>query len=293
MAQADNVTFKEFRNRYGTEHACREALFRIRLPDGFVCQRCGCREFYPIHSRNTYQCRCCRHQASVTAETVMHRTHLPLTVWFCAIYLCAADKRGISAVQLSRMLEISYDSAWHLLDCIRSAMGQRDTNYMLSDIVELDDGYVGGPSHNGKRGCGTDKPCIVVAVSKTEHAPLLAQMKLVDNICGTTIQETVSRYVVSDTVVECDAHKSYLGLGGVQVRSKKYEINDLKWVHKAISNLKTLLLGAYHGRCTKLQAYLDEFCFRFNRRLTGNQLFLRLTRAVAISVPCCLKSIST
>ena len=286
MARADEVTFKEFRNHYGTEEACREVLFRLRFPEGFLCPRCGCREFYPIRSRNTCQCRSCRHQTSVTAGTVMHRTHLPMTVWFWAIYLCVADKRGISAVQLSRMLEISYDSAWHLLDRIRSAMGQRDANYLLSGIVELDDGYVGGPSHNAKRGRGTDKPCIVIAVSKTERRiPLFARMKLVDNIRTTTIQETVSRYVVSDTVVECDGHKSYLGLDGVQVHSKKYEIGDLKWVHKAISNLKALLLGTYHGRCTKLQAYLDEFCFRFNRRMTGDQLFLRLTRAVATSGP--------
>ena len=72
----------------------------------------------------------------------MHRTHLPLTLWFWAIYLCATDKRGISAVQLSRTLGICYDSAWHLLDRIRTAMGQRDEKYLLSGIVELDDGYV-------------------------------------------------------------------------------------------------------------------------------------------------------
>lgn len=98
----------------------------------------------------------------MTAGTVMHRTHLPLAVWFWAIYLCVSNKRGISAVQLGRMLEISYDSAWHLLDRTRGAMGQRDANYMFSVIAELDDSYVGGPSHNGKRGYGTDKPCIVV-----------------------------------------------------------------------------------------------------------------------------------
>ena len=73
----------------------------------------------------------------------MHRTHLPLTVWFWAIYLCATDKCGISAVQLSRTLGICYASAWYLLHRIRRAMAQRDENYALSGIVEMDDGYVG------------------------------------------------------------------------------------------------------------------------------------------------------
>ena len=85
----------------------------------------------------------------------MHRTHLPLTVWFWAIYLCATDKRGISAVQLSRTLNICYESAWYLLHRIRSAMHQRDEKHELSGIVEMDDGYVGGSTHNGKRGRGT------------------------------------------------------------------------------------------------------------------------------------------
>ena len=72
-------------------------------------------------------------------------------------------------------------------------------------------------------------------------------------------------------------------LSGVALDAKKYEPGDLHWLHKAISNLKAFLLGTYHGRCTQLQAYLDEFCFRFNRRKTGDQIFMRLARAVATS----------
>ena len=106
MAHAAAITFKEFRHRYNSEDACRAELFRLRFPNGFVCPKCGCVEYYPIQGRNTCQCRSCRHQTSVTAGTVMHRTHLPLTIWFWAMYLCATDKRGISAVQLSRTLGI-------------------------------------------------------------------------------------------------------------------------------------------------------------------------------------------
>ena len=108
MARTAEITFKEFRRRYNTEDACRAELFRLRFPNGFVCSKCGCVEYCPVHGRNIYQCRSCRHQTSVTAGTVMHRTHLPLTLWFWAIYLCATDKRGISAVQLSLILLLCY-----------------------------------------------------------------------------------------------------------------------------------------------------------------------------------------
>lgn len=191
MARTAEVSFKEFRRRYNSEDACRAELFRLRFPNGFVCPKCGCVKYYPIRGRNTYQCRSCRHQTSVTAGTVMHRTRLPLTLWFWAIYLCATDKRGISAVQISWMLGVCYDTAWHLLDRIRTAMGQRDEKYLLSGIVEMDDGYVGGPSHNGKRSRGRGKAKIVVAISKAENgAPRFTKMKVVENMQTKTLLPT-------------------------------------------------------------------------------------------------------
>ncbi len=214
----------------------------------------------------------------------MHRTHLPLTAWFWAIYLCATDKRGISAVQLSRTLGICYESAWYLLRRIRSAMRQRDEKYELSGIVEMDDGYVGGATRNCKRGRGTDKARIVVALSKTENgAALFARMHVVEDVTGGTLQQVVDETVAPGSKIECDGYKSYRNLSGVALDAKKYETGDLHWLHKTISNLKAFLLGTYHGCCQQLQAYLDEFCFRFNRRKNGDQIFIRLTRAVATS----------
>lgn len=284
MARAESITFQEFRTRYNTEYTCRAELFRLRYPNGFVCPKCGCTEYYPVRGRNTFQCRACRHQTSITAGTVMHRTHLPLTVWFWAIYLCATDKRGISAVQLSRTLGICYESAWYLLLRIRAAMGQRDEKYVLSGIVEMDDGYVGGASHSGKRGRGTDKAKIVVALSKTENgAALFTRMQVVEDVTGGTLQQVIDKTIAPGAKIECDGYRSYRNLSGVTLDAKKYETGYLHWLHKAISNLKAFLLGTYHGRCTQLQAYLDEFCFRFNRRKTEDQIFIRLTRAVATS----------
>ena len=208
MAHAESITFEEFRTRFSTEDACRAELFRLRFPNGFVCPKCGCTEYYPVRGRNTFQCRACRHQTSVTAGTVMHRTHLPLTVWFWAIYLCATDKRGISAVQLSCTLNICYEPAWYLLHRIRVAMGKRDGNYELSGIVEMDDGYVGGASHSGKRGRGTDKAKIVVALSKTENgAALFTRMQVVEDVTGGTLQQVVDETVAPGPKIECDGYR--------------------------------------------------------------------------------------
>ena len=210
MAHAESITFEEFRTRFSSEDSCRAELFRLRFPNGFICPKCGCTEYYSVRGRNAFQCRACRHQTSVTAGTVMHRTHLPLTVWFWAIYLCATDKRGISAVQLSRTLCICYESGWYLLHRIRRAMAQRDENYALSGIVEVDDGYVGGATRNSKRGRGAAKTKIVVALSKTENgAALFTRMQVVEDVTGGTLQQVVDETVVPGSKIECDGYRSY------------------------------------------------------------------------------------
>lgn len=163
-------------------------------------------------------------------------------------------------------------------------MGQRDKYYQFCGIIEMDDGYVGGCCHDGKRGRGTTKPKIVVALSKTENGvALFVRMKLIENDKEQTLQQIVNQYFAEGARVECNGYRSYLNLRSVQMEPKKYQADDPHWLHKAINNPKAFLLGTYHGRCTKLQSYLDEFCLRFNRRMTGNQVFLRLPRAVATS----------
>jgi len=286
MAAAERITFADFQKRFKTEEVCREYLYRQRFPKGFVCPRCGGTEYYPIYRRNLCQCKQCRKQTSVTAGTVMHRTHLSLVIWFWAIYLCANDKRGISASQLSKMLRIGYESAWYMLKRIRTAMGQRDANYLLSGLLEMDEGYWGGRK-SGKRGRGTSQKKIVVALSKTgeNKVPVFLRMQEVPNVQRKTLQEFVNAHIQNGATVECDGFKPYMGLNNVAVDAKVYDCaaGDLKWLHKALSNLKAFLTGTYHGRCVNLQSYLDEYCFRFNRRHSTDQLFARLARAVAVS----------
>ena len=219
----------------------------------------------------------------------MHRTHLPLTKWFWAIYLMANDKRGISAVQLSAILEICYESAWTLLTKLRSAMGQRDAHYVLTGLVEMDDGFLGGPKRGEKRGRGSKRTKMIVALAKNkDDHPLFMRMQIAENMKAATLQKFTGSFLAEGTDVECDNYISYRNLQGVKCMPKNYSAvdGDLKWLHRAISNLKTFLKGTYHGRCTNQQAYLDEFCFRFNRRMRKNELFIRLVRAVATSIVC-------
>lgn len=111
------------------------------------------------------------------------------------------------------------------------------------------------------------------------------RMQEVPDLKRKTLQEFVDAHVEQGATVECDGFQAYPGLKNVAVDAKVYDCasGGLKWLHKALSNLKVFLTGTYHGRCALLQSYLDEYCFRFNRRRTPDQLFARLARAVAVS----------
>lgn len=289
MATQEIMSFDDFRKRFKTEDDCREYLFNLRWPNGFVCPKCGSAGCYHIAARNKYQCTQCRHQSSVTSGTVMHRSKLSLLTWFWAIYFASKDKRGYSATQLSAELSIAYSSAWYLLHRIRNAMAQRDSDYMLSGIVEMDDTYFGSPEEGGKRGRGTEKAKVLVAVSKTvDGKPCFAKMKVVDDLKGKTIGEFAQESILTGSTVQSDAYRSYREPLAKNY-DHQYEVYDsnsemLKWLHVIIGNAKALVIGTFHGLDKKhLQRYLDEFCYRFNRRNLHGQLFPRLLLAVANS----------
>ena len=168
-------------------------------------------------------------------------------------------------------------------------MAERDSEYMLSGIVELDDTYFGAPTEGGKRGRGTEKAKVMVAVSKAEHGkPGYLKMKVVDNLKGKTIGDFANAYIVKGSIIQSDAYRSYRK-PLADVFDHQHEVfdsnsNTLKWLHTLVGNAKAFVNGTFPGLGDKhLQSYLDEFCYRFNRRGFRNQIFSRLLCAVAYS----------
>jgi transposase-like protein len=285
--QQESINFIDFMKRFQTEAQCREFLFKLRWPTGFACPKCRCERFCEVKNRHVYHCLHCGHQASVTANTIFHRSHTPLTKWFIAIFLMAGDKRGISAAKLARDIEVSPPTAWLMLHKIRKAMADRDAEYMLSKIVEIDDAYFGAPEEGGKRGRGTDKTPGVIAVQvDAQGRPEYVKISVVENLQGETLLEVARDSIKPETEVRTDGYKSYNKLSdhGYEVCSKNFDPEQdpdhLLWLHKIVSNLKSFIAGTFHGLDKKyLQRYFDEFAYRFNRRKFQNELFPRLLKA--------------
>jgi transposase-like protein len=284
MAQQNSLTIIEFYEMFNTEEKCRQHLFKHKWPNGFKCDKCGHDVCYHTVSRDLYQCKACRYQSTITTNTVMHGAKVPLQKWFWAIYLISKDKRGISALHIQKEIEVSYPTAWGMLHKIREAMEDRDAVYQLADTVEVDESYFGGPDIGGKRGRGTSKSKVVVSVSSTDKGvPLYAKMNVVDNIDKNTISALISENIVEGSTINSDGLNVYNHLK--DSKTYKYvqliaDFGSLSWVHKVISNAKAYIMGTYHGLGKKhLQSYLNEFCYRFNRRFWQNQLFDRLLEA--------------
>lgn len=291
MAKQERINLIEFQQRYTTNEACQNHLFLMKWPSGYKCEKCGHDQYYETSTRKLklYECKQCRYQSTVTVRTVMEKSRTDLPKWFLAVYLVAHDKRGISATMLSQEISVTYKTAWLMLHKIRKAMGDRDSGYKLAGIVELDDAFFGAPTEGGKRGRGTDKSKVLVGLSLNKQGhPLFVKMKVIPDVKGVTLVEFANDHIDAQSMICSDAYHSYNALvkKGFKLEAKKYNHAEnpdhLKWLHKVISNAKALIDGTFHGLDQKhLQSYLNEFCYRFNRRKFKGELFNRLLSCCA------------
>ena len=286
------ISLLQWQQRFGTEEACAATLYKYRWPKGFVCPRCGHDAAWFITTRKLYQCSQCRHQASITAGTLLHGTNLPLVKWFWAIYLVAADKGGISALRLSKHIGVTWLTARNMLKKIRTAMAHRDSLYrLLEQMIELDDTFVGG-RRPGKRGRGAEgKKPVLVAVEHRDKAAGFVAMKAVESVSGEEIDSFLKQHLISGRQVRTDAFPAMNIIEQSHQHEKRVTPPQqastwLPLVHIVIGNMKTFLNGTFHGVSHKyLQEYLDEFCYRFNRRFWEPELPLRLLNACLAHAP--------
>jgi transposase-like protein len=291
--KAKAISFYEWQKQFSTHEKCLKHIAELRWPNGFQCPHCGHDHGYYINTRAHFECAQCHKNTSVTSGTLFHATKLPLTKWFWAIYWVASDKGGISALRLSKLIGVNWRSAYLLLKKLRNSMGHRDSIYRLSDIIELDDAFVGGKKP-GKRGRGAEgKASVLIACENREDKAGFIAMEVIDSVSKKNIEDFAKRRIKAQQTVRTDAYPSNNGLEACVTHIAKITPPEeatewLPWVHIAIANLKRFLLGTFHGTSkTYLQEYLNEFCYRFNRRFWENEIPNRLLRLCIDHRPLC------
>src|SRR5215471_10315375 len=246
-------TLAEVEARFSSEQACRDYLFRLRWPDGFRCPRCSGTKAWPLGSV-WWRCGRCRRQVSVTAGTIFQDTHTPLTVWFRAMWWVTAQKNGVSALGLQRVLGLgSYQAAWAWLHKPRRAM-VRPGRDRLAGAVEVDETYLGG-LEEGKRGRQTGTKALIVVASQEEYRarPDAVHPRRVGKELDARLCATPSNRAASST-------HGWLGYEPFERNGYCHRITFLRGqakspsdllprVHRVISLLKPWLLGYPSGIC--------------------------------------------
>jgi hypothetical protein len=291
-----------FIEQFPDEESCKLKYKEVRDTVGVHCSVCESMDHYWKKDKWQYECKLCGNRTTLRSGTSMHGSRLPFRYWFIAMHLLTSTKKSFSALELQRQLGHNrYEPVWTMLHKLREVMGRRDGEYELSGVIELDDGFFstvrpeGGKDKPLKRGRGSQKKSKVLVM--IESMPVegkttkkgkqrkvgYIKMVVIDDLKANTITSLVEANIVKNTVIDSDNSTSYVKLKDVGMEHvpeiiPKDKVNEmLPWVHIAISNAKRLLLDIHHVvEPQYLQSYLNEFCYKYNRRYFGDKLFDRL-----------------
>jgi transposase-like protein len=275
----------EFQRRFSTERACFDYLIQSRWPDEFSCPKCGHGKWYGREKRLAVECASCRKVLSATAGTVMHGSRQPLSSWLLAAFLMVVDKRGVSAQQLQRALGIKrHEVAYLMLHKLRAAMVDPD-RAPLRDLVEVDEAFLGRV--RGKPGTSIGGHAVIVGAVEVHgvKTPGRVRLKHIPADLQTHLFTFIRDHVEAGSILRTDGARSF---DRIKRQGYRHEVEStakgmaqadvLQTIHLVFSNLKTWLQGTFHGAVRKehLQAYLNEFVFRFNRRGNLHAAFQRI-----------------
>lgn len=288
-----------FINRFPDEASCVEYIKQQRIQQGISCKRCGCTKHYWLENKKSFQCSSCGFRTSIKSGTVIENSNLPIRMWLMAINFITETKKGFSAIELQRQLGLKrYEPVFRMYHKIRVVMGKRDDRYVLEDMVEYDEAFVEKATKAKvkdklKRGRGSQRQATVAVMAESTILENLKtgklskscryfKMKKIKNLEARSAEALIKQYIDQDSVLQTDKSTTFSDLGDyidVHVReisgTEEGKFN-LKWVHIAISNLKKHL-KTYHMISERMmQNYLDEFCYKLNRRYFGQKLFDRL-----------------
>jgi transposase-like protein len=284
----------EFNARFASDEACREYLRHLRWPKGFVCPRCGSNRSSPVRSA-LMRCHDCRHQVSVTAGTIFQDTHIPLRLWFQAMWWVSRQKNGASALGLQHILGLSrYETAWTMLHRLRRAMARPGSD-LLTGRVEVDECYLGGSEEDLPGSLNLDKTLVVVAAQVDLQGIGKVRMRRIPDASAASLMPFIQESVAPECVVHTDG---WLGYSPLKSKGFAHRITLFKGredadsemlprVHLVIAQLKRWLMGTHQGAVGNkhLDYYLDEFTFGFNRRKSrsrGKLFFGLAQQAVAV-----------
>ncbi|WP_213583268.1 transposase [Paenibacillus sp. J2TS4] len=271
----NHLDIKAFQNRFKTEEDCLQFIYQSKWPGGFTCPRCANKQAYVIRSRRIplYECRNCRHQASLITDTVMEGSRTSLRKWFLAFYLVSRINQGTNAVKLSSFLQITYKTAWSMLRKIRHAISHIDNNQPLTGIVKGGTTFY-SPFSNSSSTLDLyleQKPVFAAVSLNRNDVPLQVKIKTITPayISNNSFLPSVRLHFIEEHVSSDNED--------INIETKRFRFPRIASLRKYIRDARTWINQTFNGIGSKyLQLYLDEFCFRLNLQLRNVPIFQHL-----------------
>jgi transposase-like protein len=281
-------TYREFITLFPDEQSCREFLYRLKWKNGFICPKCNEKSIPWKQTHDRLVCPHCRYQTSITAGTIFERTRTPLLVWLEVAWHITTAKNGISAKTIETTLGIGYRVAWIMLQKFRVAM-VRSEREKLSGVVEVDETLLGGIDKGGKRGRGSKKSIVVIAVELLNPKGYgRIRMRFIPDASTKSLTSFIQDTIEVGSTIVTDGWRGYANLNSLGYKHEVTVISSsedqahvsMPGVHQIASLLKRWILGTHQGSFSEehLQSYLEEYTFRFNRRTSKHRglIFERL-----------------
>lgn len=300
------MTILSFMEVFPDEISCRIHFKNQREKIGVSCKKCNEKKQYWLQAKWQWQCSSCGFRTTLRSGTVMKFSNLSFHKWYLCMAMMSFSKKGVSALEMQRQMgHKRYATIWNLMHKLRRGMGLREDIYKLEGTLEFDEGYFSHAQTTNepiKRGRGSQKKQNVAVMAestpledletgkKSNHCRYFKMKVLMDHT-KEKAEELLEKFVRDEAFIISDDSTSYVGFSSVveghttYKSTKEVTKSNLKWVHIAISNAKRNLLGTYHMVKLKyLQNYLDEFCYKLNRRFFGEKLFDRMVIATVSGI---------
>ncbi len=294
--------FEQFITRFATEQDCYNYILNLRWPQGFVCPRCHTDRSWKT-KRSLLVCSECGHQSSITAGTIFQGTRKPLRLWFHVMWWMMSQKTGASAKNLQHTMGFRrYETAWTWLHKLRRAM-IRPGRDRLKGTVEVNETFIGGVEEDAKGRKTETKTLVVIAVEVEEKKLGRIRFKIISDASADSLIPVIKENIMPHSVVITDG---WLGYAPLKKENNEHVVQNisqskekaselLPHVHLVVSLIKRWLMGTHQGAVSQkhLDDYLDEYAFRFNRRLSTHRdkLFYRLMQQAVSTEPTSRKEI--
>ena len=315
MVKEKNMNLLNFNQRFPNEETCRLYLKEKREAEGITCKHCSGHKHYWLSNQSLWRCAECRSCTNLRAGTIMEKSHIPVLIWFMCIHLMTSTKKAFSALEMQRQLGMKrYEPVWYMMQKIRKSMGKRDSRYQLAGNIEMDDSFfeivdIAEKDDLGnridkdkdlKRGRGSEKQKKVLVMVESTPNPKqtnphkknrvmgFVKMVTIDELNSKAVNYEINKAINKNSTLVTDGYRSFARINEVvdnhiqKVTPSKEAHKTLPWVHTVISNAKRLFLGVHHSIGKNyLQNYLNEYCYKLNRRNFTSDLFDRMLLAGA------------